>query len=232
VAAQAIYLTQLGEMLDWTVPPPWVEDLDVLWIRLGPEPVDQPLGVWLANVPGTSGYIHALTLDATNAPSAAVPGHPGEVRDVSQLLASLASDLVDFARAATEVQGALAAALPADAEALAAELTVQATERFRSAKTGLTDAQRERMARRESISARELAAEVRENLRQAVALLWARDVCAQIAQPPPWAADPQSSRLEFGLFPQEPRLGDAAGRKYVKIWPPEGHDTFQTGIWA
>jgi len=231
LAERAIQLTWLHHMLGRLTPPPWVPDPDCLWVRLTYEPTDRPLAVWLANVPGTSGYIYMLQLAPGDAPRAPVPGRPREVRDVSRLLASLCGDLVDVARAATEVQGALAAALPADAEALAAELTVQATERFRSAEAGLTNKQRERMAEAESVSVWELSADVRENLRQAVALLWARDVCAQIAHPPAWAISPHSSRVEFGLFPRASDMGDASGREYVRVWPAEGDDTLQTGIW-
>jgi len=230
-AERAIQLTWLHHMLGRLTPPPWVPDLDCLWVRLTYEPTDRPLAVWLANVPGTSGYIHMLQLATGDAPPASVSARPREVRDVSRLLASLSGDLVDVARAATEVRGALAAALPADAEALAAELTVQATERFRSAEAGLTGEQRARMAQAESVSARELSADVRGNLQQAVALLWARDLCAQIAHPQAWAVEPSTSRIEFGVFPQAPDTADASGREYVRIWPAQGNDTLQTGIW-
>jgi hypothetical protein len=232
VAEQAIYLTWLHCMLGVTNPPPWVADLDCLWVRLTYEPTDRPLAVWLADVPGTSGYIHMRQFAVADTAPPLVSSRPREVRDVSQLLASLVSDLVDMARVATEVRGALADALPADAEALTAELSVQAVERFRSAEAGLTDEQRGRMGTAESVSARELATEVREALRQAVAVLWARDVCANIAHPPPWAVEPRASRVEFGLYPHTPGLGDAAGREYVRVWAPEGHHTLQTGIYG
>ncbi|MBM3500340.1 MAG: sigma-70 family RNA polymerase sigma factor [Armatimonadetes bacterium] len=231
-AVEAIHLTQMLQMLGALNPPPWVEDPDCLWIRVTLEPTDRPLAVWLANVPGTRGHIHQRQFATDDPLPPALSGRPGEIHDVSQLLASLASDLVDAARAATEVQGALAAALPADAAALAAELTAQAGQRFSAAEPGLTDEQRRRMADKESVSVRELAAEVREDVRQAVALLWARDVCGEIAHPPPWAVEPRSSRLEFGLYPQWSDLGDAAGREYVRIWSPVGQNTLQTGIWA
>ncbi len=231
-AVEAIHLTHMiGLMADLT-PPPWVEDLDCLWVRLTYEPTERPLAVWLADVPGTCGRIHMRQFALADSPPPAVCGRPSQARDVGQLLASLAGDVADVARAAAEVQGALAAALPADAAALAAELTAQAAQRFRAAESGLADGQRERMAQRESVSARELATEVRENLRQAVALLWARDVCAEIASPPPWAVDPRSSRLEFGLYPQWSDLKEAAGREYVRIWSPVGQNTLQTGIWV
>jgi len=232
LAVEAIHLTQLLHLLGEVSPPPWVPDLDCLWVRLTWEPTDRPLAVWLANVPGTSGRIHMRQFAVGNAPAAPVPERRREVRDVSQLLASISGDVMDVARAATEVHGALAAALPADAEPLETELTAQAADRFRAAEAGLTDEQRQRMGRPESVSVRELSADVRENLRQAAALLWARDLCAAIAQPPPWSVDPLSSRLEFGLYPHLPGLGDAGGREYVRLWPSEGHHTLQTGIYA
>ena len=228
----AMHLTWLLDILLDLRPPPWVVDLEVLWISFGSRPGSTEPTVWIADVPGDSGTIHpyiSLTAptDRATSPVAVTPAPGTEWRDVAQLLASVAQDVT---RTARSVRTALLSTLPADAAALLPRLQAEMCASFTLVRERLTAEQREQIPQGKRVAAAHFDERVKSILRQAVALYWAEDIVSGLAEVPAWIEDFGASSVEFGLYPQDPSLGEHFGREYVKVRGPARADQYQTGI--
>jgi RNA polymerase sigma-70 factor (ECF subfamily) len=235
---EAMHFTWVSDILDVFQPPPWVDDLGVLWIRFGGGRNGETPTVSLANVPGNCGHIYegislAPLTERTLQPPAVLPTSPAQRRDVAQLLASLSHDAVEASEC---VRATLLEALPADAGGLMSQVHTEMCALFGLVREGLTPAQMTQREQGKRVAAAELDGEVKSALYQAVTLHWAERILYDLARAPLWVQYFETAGVEFGLYPMDDGLGEHAGREYVRVYAPNPHrpnatQSWQTGIW-
>jgi RNA polymerase sigma-70 factor (ECF subfamily) len=200
---------------------PWVKDPESLWIRFYRE--DGELYAWFADVPGESGYISAcLPTDAESARRQAAPYVKPEGAGPEALGCELPAELRDALES-------LRGSAPEDANSLQQALHMALGERLRQVWDDLPEGVKSAGATDRSIPVRDLPDRARQALGEAVACHWGGCVLRGLQSPDSWMTESESSTVEFGLYPREPRR-DWSGQEYVKLSGPRWNSMLHTGI--
>ncbi|MFB3881730.1 MAG: RNA polymerase sigma factor [Armatimonadota bacterium] len=213
-----------------TEPSPWIRDFDTLWIRF--YEADGSHYAWFADVPGISGNISSVVTGPEEGNPHGAPPRPDAVdRALKQCAMPELHELIDrLRRLVPGHPGSLGGALYTRMQQLMRQVLEQLPPPLRKAAAmGRGATRREAATAGQSISVRDLPAELQDLVRQAVYLHWGSRVLAAIEHFRPYLLNFDEARLEFGVYGGS-LVTDPAGEYVIIAGPRPGDEWDQLGI--
>jgi RNA polymerase sigma-70 factor (ECF subfamily) len=224
---RAACLTWMYLLVSTTAEPsPWIRDFDTLWLRF--YEADGSHYAWFADVPGTSGNISSVITGPEEGNPHGVPPQADAVDRALKLCAMPEfQELIDrLRRLVPGHPGSLGWALHTQMQWLMRQVLEQLPPALREAAAMGRGATRlEAATAGKSISVRDLPAELRDLVRQAVYLHWGSRVLAAIEHFRPYLLHFDEARLEFGVY-----SGNTSKEYVIIAGPQPGDEWDQMGI--
>jgi len=224
---RAACLTWMYLMVSTTTEPsPWIRDFDTLWIRF--YEADGSRYAWFADVPGSSGNISSIVIGPEAGNPHGVPPRPDAVdRALEGCAMPDFRELIDrLRRLVPGSPGSLGGALYTRMQGMMRQVREQLPPALREAASRGRGATRPEAATAgQSISVRDLPAELRDLVREAVYLHWGSRVLAAVEHFRPYLLHFDEARLEFGIY-----SGNTSKEYVIIAGPQPGDEWDQMGI--